>query len=82
MTDLFAYMAKNPQEPLGWLATCVFALSYAFKVEKSLLRTQFVAAGMWAAYGAMIHSAPMIAANLIVVGAAAYKLMRLARATA
>ncbi len=51
---------------IGWLATAVFVSSYFTKQSISLRRIQGVAACLWAAYGIVIHSAPVIAANLIV----------------
>lgn len=55
---------------IGWLATAVFVSSYFTKQSVSLRRVQGVAACLWAAYGIVIHSAPVVAANLIVAGVA------------
>jgi uncharacterized protein with PQ loop repeat len=55
---------------IGWLATAVFVSSYFTKQSISLRRIQGVAACLWAAYGIVIHSAPVIAANLIVASVA------------
>lgn len=55
---------------IGWLATAVFVSSYFTKQSISLRRIQGVAACLWAAYGIAIHSAPVIAANLIVASVA------------
>jgi uncharacterized protein with PQ loop repeat len=55
---------------IGWLATAVFVCSYFTKQSVSLRRIQGVAACLWALYGVLIHSAPVVAANLIVAGVA------------
>jgi uncharacterized protein with PQ loop repeat len=55
---------------IGWLATAVFVSSYFTKQSVSLRRIQGVAACLWALYGVLIHSAPVVAANLIVAGVA------------
>ncbi len=55
---------------IGWVATAVFVSSYFTKQSISLRRIQGVAACLWAAYGIVIHSAPVIAANLIVASVA------------
>ena len=60
-------------EALGWAATGVFVASYFFKRADWLVRTQIVGALMWVAYGVLVHATPVIAANLLVVGAAAWK---------
>jgi len=51
---------------LGWVATALFAGSYLLKQPVALRRTQALAAGLWIVYGAVIHAAPVVAANLIV----------------
>ena len=55
---------------IGWLATAVFVSSYFTKQSVSLRRIQGVAACLWALYGVLIHSAPVVAANLIVASVA------------
>jgi uncharacterized protein with PQ loop repeat len=55
---------------IGWLATAVFVSSYFTKQSVSLRRVQGVAACLWALYGVLIHSAPVVAANLIVASVA------------
>jgi hypothetical protein len=54
---------------IGWLATAVFLVSY-FTKPTSLRRVQGVAAVLWALYGVLIHSLPVIVANLLVASAA------------
>lgn len=60
-------------EVLGWAATATFAGSYLAKRPESLVRVQIGGALMWAVYGVLVRSAPVIAANLLVVAAAAWK---------
>jgi hypothetical protein len=60
-------------EALGWAATATFAGSYLAKRAETLVRVQIVGALMWAAYGVLVSAAPVIAANLLVVAAAAWK---------
>lgn len=55
---------------IGWLATAVFLVSYFTKQSQSLRRVQGVAAGLWALYGVLIHSLPVIVANILVAGTA------------
>lgn len=51
---------------IGWLATAVFLVSYFTKGPRGLRRVQGVAAGLWALYGVLIHSLPVIVANVLV----------------
>ena len=61
-------------EALGWAATAVFVASYFFKrAELAGPRSRSSGALMWVAYGVLVHATPVIAANLLVVGAAAWK---------
>lgn len=53
-------------DSIGWLATAVFVTSYFTKRVVNMRRIQGVAACLWALYGALIHSLPIIVANLIV----------------
>ena len=55
---------------IGWLATAVFTSSYFSKQPGALRRIQAVAALLWLLYGIMIHSLPVIVANMLVAGAA------------
>ena len=64
---------------VGWIATAVFTISYFSKDPAKLRWIQSVAALFWITYGVMIHSKPVIAANIIVAGAAAYSSLRLAK---
>ncbi|PYP95172.1 MAG: hypothetical protein DMD38_13320 [Gemmatimonadetes bacterium] len=55
---------------IGWLATAVFLVSYFTRSAISLRRVQGVAAGLWALYGVLIHSLPVIVANILVASVA------------
>jgi hypothetical protein len=60
-------------EALGWAATATFVGSYLAKRAETLVRVQIAGALMWTVYGVLVGSAPVIAANVLVVGAAAWK---------
>jgi hypothetical protein len=62
-------------EYLGWLATAVFVGSY-FCAPAMLTRVQMLGALLWAVYGVLIGAVPVVAANLLVLGAAAWTLRR------
>jgi uncharacterized protein with PQ loop repeat len=55
---------------MGWLATAVFTSSYFSKEPATLRRIQAAAAFLWLMYGLLIHSVPVIVANVIVTGVA------------
>jgi hypothetical protein len=55
---------------VGWLATAVFLVSYFTKTTTALRRVQGLAAGLWALYGVLIHSLPVIVANVLVASVA------------
>jgi hypothetical protein len=61
---------------IGWVATALFVSSYFCKEAATLRRVQGIAALAWAAYGVTIHSLPVIVANVIVAGAAAWTSFR------
>lgn len=61
---------------LGWVATAVFAGSYFSRQPETLRRVQMAGAAMWTAYGFLIGAAPVVAANLLVLAAAAWTLAR------
>lgn len=63
---------------IGWTATAVFSSSYFFKEASTLRKIQAAAALLWVLYGVLIHSAPVVVANLIVTVAAVYTSLRLA----
>ena len=55
---------------IGWLATAVFLVSYFTRTPRGLRRVQGIAAGLWALYGVLIHSFPVIVANILVASVA------------
>ncbi len=57
---------------LGWAATAVFVSSYFCSRAQALRRMQMIGAVMWIAYGAVMHAAPVLVANLLVLCAAAW----------
>ncbi len=61
---------------LGWIATAVFAASYFCRDQVALRRVQALAALLWVAYGVGIGARPVIVANLIVAGVAAWTTLR------
>jgi len=67
---------------IGWLATAVFLVSYFTKGPTGLRRVQGVAASLWALYGVLIHSLPVIVANILVAGVAVASSFRKASALA
>ncbi len=60
-------------EALGWAATATFVGSYLAKHARTLVRVQIAGALLWVLYGVLVRSAPVIAANVLVMGAAAWK---------
>ena len=55
---------------IGWVATAVFAGSYACRRSRTLRLIQAGAAVLWVVYGVAIDAAPVVVANLIVAAAA------------
>lgn len=69
-------------EALGWVATVTFVASYLARRAETLVRVQIAGALMWVVYGVLVRSGPVIAANVLVVGAAAWKARTPAKAAA
>jgi hypothetical protein len=63
-------------EYLGWAATAVFVGSYFCARAEMLKRVQMLGALMWTAYGFLIGASPVVVANLLVFGAAAWTTAR------
>lgn len=63
-------------EYLGWIATAVFVGSYFCKGSLALRRVQMAGALLWVAYGILIDALPVVVANLMVLGAAAWTIAR------
>jgi hypothetical protein len=59
---------------LGWAATGVFVASYFFTRAQAIKRVQMVGALIWVTYGLMIGASPVVVANLLVFGVAAWTL--------
>jgi hypothetical protein len=57
---------------LGWTATFVFVASYFCARATALRRTQMAGAMVWIVYGALMKAYPVVVANALVVGAAAW----------
>jgi len=64
---------------LGWAATAVFVSSYFFTRPQALRRMQMIGAVLWMAYGVVMHAAPVVVANLLVLSAAAWTAARASR---
>ena len=64
---------------VGWLATVGIVASYFFRDQTMLRRVQALSAVVWMTYGILIHSAPVIVANIIVCAAAAFSSLVSAR---
>jgi hypothetical protein len=63
-------------ELVGWLATAVFVGSYFAGTASSLRRLQMAGAFIWMVYGLLLEATPVIAANLLVLAAAAWTARR------
>ena len=67
-------------QALGWAATAVFVGSYFFSRPDVLVRVQMAGAIMWVVYGLLMGAPPVVVANVLVLGAAAWKGLRARRA--
>ena len=56
---------------IGWVATAVFVGSYLCTRADALRKVQMVGAVLWIGYGIVTQAAPVITANVLVLGAAA-----------
>jgi hypothetical protein len=63
-------------DALGWAATAVFVASYFFARPQVLRRAQMLGAVMWVVYGLLMRAAPVVAANVLVLAAAAWTARR------
>ncbi|MBR9991183.1 MAG: YgjV family protein [Gemmatimonadetes bacterium] len=64
---------------VGWAATLVFVSSYFFARPESLRRVQIAGAILWIAYGVLLSAPPVIAANVMLIVAAAWTIHRARR---
>jgi hypothetical protein len=55
---------------LGWIATAIVVVSYFTRGPRTLRRIQGLGACLWLAYGVLIHSMPVVVANIFVASAA------------
>jgi hypothetical protein len=62
----------SPVDYLGWAATFVFVASYFCARPGVLRRTQMAGALIWIVYGALMKAYPVVVANALVLGAAAW----------
>lgn len=69
-------MMTSVTEILGWVATAVFVSSYFFAKPAALRAVQMLGATLWIIYGCLIGAIPVIAANALVFGAAAWTVAR------
>ncbi|HEY2677949.1 MAG TPA: YgjV family protein [Steroidobacteraceae bacterium] len=63
-------------EAVGWAATGLFVASYFFPRASQLRTAQMIGALLWLGYGLLIHALPVIVANVLVFGAAAWTAYR------
>ena len=68
-------------EWLGWVATAVVVASYFCRRADTMRRVQMTGALVWAVYGTIIAAYPIVVANLLVIGAAAWATARESRLT-
>ena len=66
---------------LGWIATAVFVGSYFFSRPALLRAAQMLGATLWIVYGALLGAIPVVVANGLVFGAAAWTLFRAKQST-
>lgn len=65
-------MTLTVPDSIGWLATAVFTASYFARRPAMLRRLQMAGASIWLAYGVVTQAVPVIVANTLVLGAAAW----------
>jgi hypothetical protein len=63
-------------DTVGWIATAVFVASYFFPKPATLRGLQMLGSVLWAAFGLLIASKPVIVSNVLVFSAAAWTLLR------
>ena len=63
---------RMPLDMIGWLATTLSISSYFCREPITLRRVQAVASAIWIAYGLVIHSWPLIGANVLTATAAVW----------
>jgi hypothetical protein len=61
---------------LGWVATATFVASYFLARPRALRTAQILGALLWVLYGILISAPPVVVANALVIGAAAWTAFR------
>lgn len=69
-------MGFDSLQLIGWFATALTIASYFCRDQRVLRRVQAVAALVWMGYGVAIQAPPIIAANVLVAGVAAWSTWR------
>jgi hypothetical protein len=69
-------MTAEPLQWIGWAATAMTVASYFCRSPRTLRLVQAVAALVWISYGVVIAARPIIAANVLVAGVAAWSAWR------
>ena len=64
---------------VGWVATAVFVGSYLCTRADAIRKVQMVGAAIWIGYGLLMQAAPVVTANALVLGAAAWSSRRSAK---
>jgi len=68
MSAIYGFAVAN----LGWAATAVFTGSYFARDARTLRVLQMAGAALWLLYGVALRAAPIIVANVLVLGAATW----------
>jgi hypothetical protein len=66
---------------IGWVATAIFGVSYFVRQPAAMRLVQAAACLCWIAYAVLLHSAPIIVANVIVASLAAFSAWRMTQST-
>ncbi len=69
-------MTDAVMQGIGWTATGMTVASYFCRSPRTLRLVQAGAALVWLTYGVVIGAKPIIAANVLVAGVAAYTTWR------
>ena len=69
-------MSADAMQWIGWAATGMTVASYFCRNPRTLRLVQATAALVWLTYGVVIGARPIIAANVLVAGVAAWTTWR------
>lgn len=72
-------MSSTAVSCLGWTATALFVSSYFFARPRALRAAQMLGALLWVIYGGLLGALPVVAANVLVMAAAAFTTVRESR---